>query len=802
MWSPESAYAEFSSRVDALKALDLGVNEANTRLRIIDTVLFDVLLWEKGEIDAEKFCREVGYADYALCEGSTVACVLEAKKAGVAFLLKTNKLECKPVPFGLLASECPTARAALQQALGYAASLGARYIGITNGTQWLFTLTFVPNQPIEERPVIVFDSLDRIKENFRLFWDCFSRDGITQNRIHEQLVESRKKPAPSKLCMNLPGYPVLSRRNVYANELSYILRIVWDVLAKVETTHQFIENCYVTTVSDDLLINYAEHILKTRIDADAKYSETSVQHTSKVEEVLKVGFSDKPFVLLGEVGHGKSTFLHYLRLVAAKNILANYVQMELNFLDRPDGDTEVNDYIYKEVEAQLNNRAGIDIYEDSVVRGVLYTEFKRFKLSALYKLYENNPERQKQEEERFISENIKDRHSYFTKVFRYLKRGQKKSIALYFDNLDRRNDKIQEEAFLKASSIARDWECVVFICLRPETFYKSLKKGVLDSLAPKTFTVGSPDLTLVLKRRFEFARSVALGEEHMEDFAELFAVHDISLKLPNVAEIFSCCEFSVRKGASAIEMLSALSNGDIRLLIDLTRNVLTSNHLDTRKIINRIRESGEYHVSDFEAVKTLLYGDYDQYSPGQSLFVNIFDTFHADEKEHFIRMLTLEHLNRLSQLEPEFKSVRLSNLNAHLQSFYFDALTVRRHLKVLSDSKCIDIYVFVSEGEALHERVRITTRGQYHINNLVYVFQYLDAMIIDTPIMDAVIRNKINLSLELSSRINNTMLFIDYLESALKALHDVQGQRVCGEILARARENVSAIVRRDSRGRN
>ncbi len=58
--------------------------------------------------------------------------------------------------FGILATECLPATKALQQAIGYAATLGARYVAISNGHQWLLTLTFVPDQPLESRLVYVF----------------------------------------------------------------------------------------------------------------------------------------------------------------------------------------------------------------------------------------------------------------------------------------------------------------------------------------------------------------------------------------------------------------------------------------------------------------------------------------------------------------------------------------------------------------------------------------------------------------------------------------------------------------------
>ena len=43
-------------------------NEDTTRLRSIDTILFDVLGWNKSFVETEKYCRCTGFADYVFLE--------------------------------------------------------------------------------------------------------------------------------------------------------------------------------------------------------------------------------------------------------------------------------------------------------------------------------------------------------------------------------------------------------------------------------------------------------------------------------------------------------------------------------------------------------------------------------------------------------------------------------------------------------------------------------------------------------------------------------------------------------------
>ena len=76
---------------------------------------------------------------------------------------------------------------------------------------------------------------------------------------------------------------------------------------------------------------------------------------------------------------GKTTFLKYLRQIKARTALDKYVQIDINFIDRPDDPREVGKFIYAECERQLRERYTIDITKDNIVRGVLHFDIERFR---------------------------------------------------------------------------------------------------------------------------------------------------------------------------------------------------------------------------------------------------------------------------------------------------------------------------------------------------------------------------------------------------------------------------------------
>ncbi|MFH0754852.1 MAG: hypothetical protein V2A70_09820 [Candidatus Omnitrophota bacterium] len=372
------AYTFFKKQKPHLEALSPKMNEATTRLRAIDTLLFEVLDWQKEDVEAETYCRE-GFADYVCSTGDHNLLVIEAKRSGAAFALRSEPLEGRPYSFGFLASESKAAAEALQQAIGYAAMLGTHYVAITNGTQWLLTLTFVEGKPLNDRQVFVFESIEAIGNRFRLFFECFSKNHLARHSLDAQLLDILLKPAPAKASTKIPGYPQIATRNVFHNELGYILDYVWRVMAQEENSADFVKNCYVNPERHKDTIDLVRELLIKRVNEDSILIKHDIHSIDKLPQQIAHLPTEKPFIILGEVGRGKTSFLKYLRHVAVDDLLHKFIQIDLNFLDRPSNPSELSTFIYDEIDRQLLENYSIDISEDQFVRGVLYGQLKRLK---------------------------------------------------------------------------------------------------------------------------------------------------------------------------------------------------------------------------------------------------------------------------------------------------------------------------------------------------------------------------------------------------------------------------------------
>jgi hypothetical protein len=267
----------------------------------------------------------------------------------------------------------------------------------------------------------------------------------------------------------------------------------------------------------------------------------------------------------------------------------------------------------------------------------------------------------------------------------------------------------------------------------------------------------------------------------------------VSLDLPRVAKLLEGCEFAAWKRHGIIPTLEAVSNGNLRRLIDFTRRILCSGHLDTKKIFSKIEEGGHYSIPDFEGVKTLLYGDYMQYDPSKSPFVNLFDIRHAEATEHFLRIAILLYLARIPTEPPAGGYVKLFDLITYLSAFGYSHNTASIDIEILVEKQCIRKGIESDNTITADDSIRITSLGKYHLYTLASMFQYLDAVIIDTPILNDDICKNIKDVQTINDRMIRTELFLGYLDQLSSQIRDDDVRKYWERTSSKAKTNLMEI---------
>lgn len=799
-WLADDAHRTFRELYDTLKPND-DMNEATTRMRLIDEILFKVLRWDTNDVTPETHVKNIGYLDYEFGPRPQCSLVLEAKREGKAFILPGRNYPPEPVPFGLIATECKDAAAALTQAQNYANQRGARYSAISNGHQWLLTMTFVANQTIEDRLIYVFESLDAIRSNkFREFFECFSPMAIRSNLPTRALLDARRAPAPAKLSTRINGYPVAADRNVLAHAVGGVLQLVWDSIDGDQDNELFLRNCYIPSEPSEEMLRTAHTLLSQRASTDERLAAASVRPATRktVLEHQERSDRERPVVILGRIGHGKSTFLKYLRHVEAKDVLSNkYIQIDLNFLHTPATASEVPSFVMSEVQGQLKKTYKIAFADDAFARRVLKQELEDFHKSPRGVLLKDNPGELAQAEVTFIESFTNEPERYMALVMKFIRRSHHKSVAVFFDNLDRRGDDIQEQAFLRAAAMANDWGVLVFVCLRPGSVQRSSAFGVLDTMAPRTLVIPQPDIGIVLRKRFQYAARYAARALPKEAYLHEQFDEETEEKLPEASRFFFMCDQSVHRNSALAEQFAAVSNGNIRKVMDYVKKVMTSQHLDTHKIIAILNSEGDYSLAAHETLRAMIYGPYIHFEPNTSFFTNLFDIWHADPSEHFSRVLLLDYCQRHANSVASYGFIPVTTIQNYMASLGYSANHVTDSLSLLVARECLegqDEYRDrESESAVLGAEVRITSLGSFHITTLVREFQYVDAMTVDTPILDDGTRASISDRQNIRDRLKRARSFTGYLERQAEHLTDADARRVLADIFTALAHNITDI---------
>ncbi len=205
---------------------------------------------------------------------------------------------------------------------------------------------------------------------------------------------------------------------------------------------------------------------------------------------------------------------------------------------------------------------------------------------------------------------------------------------------------------------------------------------------------------------------------------------------------------------------------------------------------------GKYFIPDYEGVKTLLFGDYMQYDPTKSPFVNLFDISHADPAEHFIRICILHYLSKIPDNNNSNTYTKVSDFIKYLATLGYSYGLSIDILKGLLDKNYIN-RVVEKDTISNEDMIKISSLGRYHIFILIFEFQYLDAAIIDTPILDDKIRENIKDVSQINDRLDRTQNFLTYLSSAIEIINDKEIKLLWKGIFALAKEKIAEIRARN-----
>lgn len=788
MSAPMQAAIEMTDGLRALEKIfeltppgSISWNEASTRFKFIDRLLTECLGWEKPHIEVEYPDGDGGRADYIL--GSPHRAVLEAKREAVDFGdLPVGKASTVR-KLGPLLANSPALNSAVKQAIGYCSLLGIPLAIVANGPQIvIFQANTTGYSPLEGE-CFFFNGYDEILKNFNVLWRLLSPEGVSENRAYREISLFRTPRMPPKASDIFIEPKKYRYRSVFQEEIQSISSLLLEELEdSKELKSAFYRDCYVTDEANN------RHLMLSKKVISARYKRATADGISpsafemvvdrrrggqaKIVDPTALGAStSRPIVVLGDVGVGKTSFFENLFYGLEEAQQKNTIFIHLNLGLRATLTEDIKTFTLREIPRALSETAKIDIGSAAFCDKLYAEEMERFEKSPDGALKNVLPAEYTKAKVEFVKRKIDEQDLHLALSLKYISQVLKKLIIIVIDNADQRNFEVQQQAFLIAQELANADAGLVFVALRPSTYYESKARGAMSAYKNKVLTISPPPADEVVQRRIAFALRVAEGKEDHKRLA------GIKMQLSSIVLFLRTTLRSIKSNNDIRQFLANITGGNTRSVVELITTFFGSPNVDSEKIVSIESDTGDYKVPLHEFTKHALLGDFAYYHPQSSQYAfNIYDISKADRKEHFLCSFIISCLTSNNSLRDVDGFVYGEAIISEMQKYGFDSDQSRTAIRKLAERRLIETphshfreipVEPTTPPDAFH--FRATSIGAYHIRSWAGSFQFLDATSSDTPIFDEETRAKISRlasSFDIKDRLEKVKSFRDYLESS------------------------------------
>lgn len=751
------------------------INEAQTRFKYIDRLLKEALGWTYPNLEVEEDDEGGGRIDYTL--GRNASAVLEAKRGSVDFdgLPKYKKVSIRPLRSFFEASR--NFKASVTQCIQYCALKGAKIGIVCNGPQLAIFQAIVSDGSPLDGECYFFDGFDQQKENFPILWRMLSPEGIAENRAYREISLHRNPRIPPKASAVIPDY----MRYRYRNDFQQNIRTVADLLlAELEENREikrsFYRDCYVRVKANNRHLNLSKAVIESRYNRAAESNSPAPQLDLSNEgggivsndALVNVGYSASPIVVLGDVGVGKTSFFENLYFEVSDSIGSSTIFIHINLGQKATLARDIRESIIEEVPRVLRRDYGINVLSESFIRTVHYRAIDDFDESPSGGLKDVDLKEYKRRRVEFFNSLTENASNHLLASLAHLRHGQNYQIIIVIDNADQRNFEAQQAAFLAAEELAKSSSALVFVALRPSTFFESKKRGALSGYQNRIFAIQPPPSDEVISKRLLLAIRVAEGKENAP------GIERIRFQLDSLVSLIKATLRAVKDNKDISGFLNNISGGNVRSIVELISSFFGSPNVDARKIVEIEQQFGNYKVPLHEFTKHALLGEYAYYNPTSSLYAsNIYDVSAASPREHFLKPILINYLISNTGKVDRDGFARGEHIFSELLMQGFVDEQITHALRKLARNRLIETphshfrEIEVADGVSTSEfSYRATSAGIYHVANWMCTFSYLDAVSIDTPIFNERSREIIfsyAASLGIDDRVDKARAFLEYL---------------------------------------
>lgn len=739
----DSAYLKYCDVVEKVQKLDKSAwTEADTRIKIIDNILFDVLGWDKDQASYEE-ASGIGFSDYNLKIENSTKLVVEAKKDLVSFSLeKRSSGKAYKMNGPVFNSICSSA---IKQAITYAAFKGSELACATNGKEWI---VFKANRlgdgkEVLEGKAFIFNSLEAIKDNFQTFYDLLSITAVQKLSFRGMFQAEEGVPIRDLSFFQSatnPDSKKLLDRGAFSADFDAIMSAFFERL-RGDQDAEMIQKCFVVSPESELA---EEKLLRIASDISEKIqsinSGTGKQLVDLIETVRSTS-KNRFILLIGNKGAGKSTFIDRFFQFKLPEKMQDYLKILRVDLSKNTGNEQA---VINWLDNQLLEEAEKAVFQkqsnnwNEIIGKVFFSDYQRWSQTTLKTLYETDKDAFKIKFGEYIEDIRKNQtHEYVKKLISYLTKSNQKVPCLIFDNTDHFSIEFQETVFQYARSIYESEFCVILMPITDKTSWQLSKQGALQSFESESLFLPTPKPVQIIERRIAYINEV-LDVSVAENQDQYFMRKGIRLELADIGAFASGLNRIFIETPNVSNWIGGLVNHDIRRLLELTRDTISSPHLELDDLLKAHVARSARAIPPYKIKNAIVKKRYNIYPVGEHSFVqNVYYPNEEHPTSPLINLRILQYLrDATNKKSDQYDFIHVENIYSYFSLIGVNQLLVRASVSnLLKNGLILNFDPTVKELDNAC-RLEIAPSGKIHLFWGVSDKDYINIMKDITPIRD------------------------------------------------------------------
>jgi hypothetical protein len=333
-------------------------------------------------------------------------------------------------------------------------------------------------------------------------------------------------------------------------------------------------------------------------------------------------------------------------------------------------------------------------------------------------LYETDKDQFKVEFGRHIEDIRKNRpHDFIKRLLHDIVCSRKKVPCIILDNTDHFTIEFQEAVFQYARSVYESDLCIFLIPITDKTSWQLSKQGALQSFESEALYLPVPSAERIIERRISYLmEKLQAGDERQRH--EYFFGRGIRLDVKNITAFAVSLNRIFVETRATSDWLGGLANFDIRRMLEITRDVISSPHLPIEELLKAHLAGSALAVHEWKIKSAIIKRKYDIYPVEEHPFVQNVYSLSSDIPTSPLLGIRILQLLRDAQLrvnEEERAFAPVSAIYEHFNALGIHARVVAPWLEALLRTGLILDYDPTVKNVNDTSRFEISSAGKVHL---------------------------------------------------------------------------------------